>query len=147
VTVDITTEIVIDRLVDAVARVAADPTNAPKWYENIESVSWKTEPPPQIGSLVTFQARFLGRRLEYTYEIVELDDHHLVMRTAEGPFPMETTYTFTPVSPTSTRMTLRNRGEPSGFSKVAAPLMVTAMRRANQKDLAKLKALVESERP
>ena len=146
-TVDITTEIVIDRLVDAVARVAADPTNAPKWYENIESVSWKTEPPPQIGSLVTFVARFLGRRLEYTYEIVELDDHHLVMRTAEGPFPMETTYTFTPVSPTSTRMTLRNRGEPSGFSKVAAPLMVTAMRRANQKDLAKLKALVESERP
>jgi len=147
VTVDITTEIVIDRLVDAVARVAADPTNAPKWYENIESVSWKTEPPPQIGSLVTFVAKFLGRRLEYTYEIVELDDHHLVMRTAEGPFPMETTYTFTPVSPTSTRMTLRNRGEPSGFSKVAAPLMVTAMRRANQKDLAKLKALVESERP
>ena len=146
-TVDITTEIVIDRLVDAVARVAADPTNAPKWYENIESVSWKTEPPPQIGSLVTFVAKFLGRRLEYTYEIVELDDHHLVMRTAEGPFPMETTYTFTPVSPTSTRMTLRNRGEPSGFSKVAAPLMVTAMRRANQKDLAKLKALVESERP
>jgi len=82
VTVDITTEIVIDRLVDAVARVAADPTNAPKWYENIESVSWKTEPPPQIGSLVTFVAKFLGRRLEYTYEIVELDDHHLVMRTA-----------------------------------------------------------------
>jgi len=147
VTVDITTEIVIDRLVDAVARVAADPTNAPKWYENIESVSWKTEPPPQIGSLVTFVAKFLGRRLEYTYEIVELDDHHLVMRTAEGPFPMETTYTFTPVSPTSTRMTLRNRGEPSGFSKVAAPLMVTAMRRANRKDLVKLKALVESERP
>jgi len=147
VTVDVTTEIVIDRLVDAVARVAADPTNAPKWYENIESVSWKTEPPPQIGSLVTFVAKFLGRRLEYTYEIVELDDHHLVMRTAEGPFPMETTYTFTPVSPTSTRMTLRNRGEPSGFSKVAAPLMVTAMRCANQKDLAKLKALVESDRP
>ena len=146
-TVDVTTEIVIDRLVDAVARVAADPTNAPKWYENIESVSWKTEPPPQIGSLVTFVAKFLGRRLEYTYEIVELDDHHLVMRTAEGPFPMETTYTFTPVSPTSTRMTLRNRGEPSGFSKVAAPLMVTAMRCANQKDLAKLKALVESDRP
>ena len=142
-TVDVTTEIVIDRPVEAVVEVAADPTNAPKWYENIESVTWKTEPPPQVGSLVTFVAKFLGRRLEYTYEVIELDDHHLVMSTAEGPFPMETTYTFTPVSPTSTRMTLRNRGEPSGFSKVAAPLMVTAMRRANQKDLAKLKALVE----
>ena len=145
--VDVTTEIVIDCPVELVARVAGDPTNAPKWYENIESVAWKTEPPPQVGSLVTFVAKFLGRRLEYTYEVVELDDHHLVMRTAEGPFPMETTYTYTPVSPTSTRMTLRNRGEPSGFSKLAAPLMVSAMRRANQKDLAKLKALVESERP
>jgi uncharacterized membrane protein len=142
-TVDVTTEIVIDRPVEAVVEVAADPTNAPKWYENIESVTWKTEPPPQVGSLVTFVAKFLGRRLEYTYEVIELDDHHLVMSTAEGPFPMETTYTFTPVSPTSTRMTLRNRGEPSGFSKVAAPLMVTAMRRANHKDLVKLKALVE----
>ena len=142
-TVDVTTEIVIDRPVEEVVEVAADPTNAPKWYENIESVTWKTEPPPQIGSLVTFVAKFLGRRMEYTYEVIELDDHHLVMRTAEGPFPMETTYTFTPVSSTSTRMTLRNRGEPSGFSKVAAPLMVTAMRRANHKDLAALKALVE----
>lgn len=144
-TVDVTSEIVIDRPVEAVARVVADPSHAPEWYENIESVSWKTERPPQIGSLVTFVAKFLGRRLEYTYEIVELDDHHLIMRTAEGPFPMETTYTYTPVSPASTRMTLRNRGEPSGFSKVAGPLVVTAMRRANQKDLAKLKALVEGE--
>ena len=82
-TVDVTTEIVIDRPVEAVVEVAADPTNAPKWYENIESVTWKTEPPPQVGSLVTFVAKFLGRRLEYTYEVIELDDHHLVMSTAE----------------------------------------------------------------
>jgi hypothetical protein len=40
-------------------------------------------------------------------------------------------------------MTLRNHGEPSGFSRVAAPLMASAMRRANQKDLERLKSLLE----
>jgi hypothetical protein len=38
---------------------------------------------------------------------------------------------------------LRNRGEPAGFSKVAAPLMASAMRRANAKDLRLLKRILE----
>jgi uncharacterized protein YndB with AHSA1/START domain len=144
VSVDVVTEIVIDRPPDRVAGYAADPTNAPEWYANIESVEWKTEPPVGVGSQVAFVARFLGRRLAYVYEIVELvPDRRLVMRTAEGPFPMETTYTWDPVGSDQTRMTLRNRGEPSGFSRVGAPLMAAAMRRANTKDLALLKKLME----
>ena len=92
-----------------------------------------------------FVARFLGRRLAYTYEFTDLVPNELlVMRTAEGPFAMETTYTWEPSGDSGTRMTLRNRGEPSGFSKVGAPLMTAAMRRANRKDLAQLKAVLES---
>jgi hypothetical protein len=98
-----------------------------------------------VGSRVAFVARFLGRRLSYTYEIVELTPRErLVMRTAEGPFPMETTYTWATTTDGSTRMTLRNRGQPAGFSRLAAPLMATAMRRANRKDLAQLRAILES---
>jgi hypothetical protein len=85
--------------------------------------------------------------LAYTYEVVELvPGERLVQRTAEGPFPMETTYTWDAVGTDSTRMTLRNRGEPRGFSKVGAPFMEAAMRRANRKDLALLKKLMERER-
>ena len=143
--VDVLTEITIARPVDAVAAYAMDPSNAPRWYDNIDSVEWETEPPPTIGSRVAFVARFLGRRLAYTYELVELvPNTRLVMRTAQGPFPMETTYTWTSCGEGQTRMTLRNRGEPAGFSKLSAPFMAIAMRRANRKDLASLKAVLEA---
>jgi uncharacterized protein YndB with AHSA1/START domain len=144
VAVDVQTEIVIARPPERVASYAGDPANAPAWYVNIKAVEWKTPPPLTVGSQVAFVAQFLGRRLAYTYEIVELvPGKRLVMRTAEGPFPMETSYTWEPETDGHTRMTLRNRGEPRGFSKLAAPLMAAAMRRANQKDLARLKDILE----
>jgi len=144
-TVDVRTEATIDRPVEVVAAYAADPANAPEWYVNIEKVTWENEPPLRVGSKVAFEARFLGRRLAYTYEIAELvPNERLVMRTARGPFPMETTYTWSPDGPGRTRMTLRNRGEPSGFSKVGAPFMAAAMRRANTKDLSALRRILEA---
>jgi uncharacterized membrane protein len=143
--VDVLTEAVIDRPCEAVAEYAGNPDNAPEWYANIQSVEWKTEPPLAVGSRLAFVAQFLGRRLAYTYEIVELvRGERLVMRTAEGPFPMETTYTWERLGERQTRMTLRNRGEPSGFGKLASPLMAGAMRRANRKDLERLKAILET---
>jgi uncharacterized membrane protein len=142
--VDVSTDVTIGRPVEEVAAYAGDPENAPKWYVNIESVEWKTPPPLRVGSRVAFVAHFLGRRLAYTYELVELvPGSRLVMRTSEGPFPMETTYTWESPTEGTTRMTLRNRGEPSGFSKVVAPMMASAMRRANRKDLQRLKGLLE----
>jgi uncharacterized protein YndB with AHSA1/START domain len=142
--VDVLTEVEIGRPRQEVAAYASDPDNATAWYENIERVEWQTEPPFRVGSRVSFVARFLGRTLAYTYEIRELvDGQRLVMRTADGPFPMETTYTWSDAGG-GTRMTLRNRGEPSGFAGVAAPVMAAAMRRANRKDLARLKAILEA---
>lgn len=143
--VDIVTETLIERPIAEVAAYAGNPDNAPEWYVNIKSVEWKTPPPMGVGSRLAFVAQFLGRRLAYTYEIIELvPGARLVMRTAEGPFPMETTYTWASAGEGSTRMTLRNRGEPSGFSKLAAPLMSASMRRANAKDLARLKSILEA---
>jgi uncharacterized membrane protein len=143
--VDVTTQQTIGCPVDAVAAFAADPTNAPEWYANIESVEWISDPLVREGSQVAFVARFLGRRLSYTYEIVAFEPgERLVMRTAEGPFPMETTYTWSATGDDSTLVTLRNRGEPGGFSKLVAPFLAPAMRRANRKDLTSLQRLLES---
>jgi uncharacterized protein YndB with AHSA1/START domain len=142
--VDVQTEVLIARPRPEVAAYAADPDNAPRWYVNIRSAEWRTPPPLGVGSRIAFVAQFLGRRLAYTYEIMEyVAGERLVMRTAEGPFPMETSYAWADAGPGETRMTLRNRGNPSGFSRLVAPFMAAAMRRANRADLDRLKALLE----
>jgi hypothetical protein len=141
--VDVVTSVVINRSVADVSQYAADPDNAPHWYENIKSVEWKTPRPVQIGSQIDFVAHFLGRRLAYTYQVIEfVPGRRLTMRTPGAPFPMETTYTWEDEHG-ATRMTLRNRGTPSGFSAWVAPVMSLMVGRANRKDLALLKRRLE----
>lgn len=143
--VDVETEIEIARPRSVVASFASDPDNATSWYQNIKSVEWKSPKPLTVGSRVAFNAQFLGRRLVYTYEVREMvPGERFVQGTAEGPFPMETTYTWEDTPAGGTRMKLRNRGEPAGFSRLVAPVMASAIRRANNKDLARLKAVLET---
>lgn len=143
--VDVVSQADILRPIDVVSHYAANPSNAPEWYVNIDTVEWRSAAEMRVGAKVAFVARFLGRRLAYTYELTDVRaGERLVMRTAEGPFPMETTYTWSTIGPNATRMTLRNRGEPDGFSRIVAPFMAFAMRRANRKDLRQLKTLLES---
>ena len=142
--VDVVTDIVIARPRAEVAAYAADIDHTTEWYENIKAIRWETEPPLQVGSRMAFVAQFLGRRLAYTYEVRAYEPgERLVMSTEQGPFPMETTYTWEDAADGATRMRLRNRGTPGGFAKVVAPFMASAMRRANRKDLARIKRLLE----
>jgi uncharacterized membrane protein len=144
VPVDVESPIEISRPREEIAAYACDPDNATAWYKNIKAVEWKSPRPLAVGSQIAFVAEFLGRRLVYTYEVTEfVPGERLVMRTAEGPFPMETIYTWKDTSGGATRMVLRNRGEPAGFARLAAVAMVHAMRRANRKDLRRLKQILE----
>ena len=142
--VDVTSEIEIQRPREEVAAYVLDQDTAPEWYENITAVEWLTRPPIEEGSRIDFVARFLGQRLSYTYEVRELvPNERMVMSTADGPFPMQTTYTFQDAPDGATRMTLRNTGEPKSFGSLAASLVAPAMRRANRKDLKRLKQILE----
>jgi Polyketide cyclase / dehydrase and lipid transport len=142
--VDVTSAIEIARPREVVASYAADPDHVRDWYSNIDRVTWETDKPLAIGTRLAFVARFLGRTLSYTYQVIDfVPGARLVMATAEGPFPMETTYTWSDLPGEGTQMTLRNRGTPSGFASFTAPVMIAAMRRANRKDLATLKTLLE----
>jgi hypothetical protein len=142
--IDVVVETVIRRPRHDVAAYATDPDNATAWYEQIERVEWKTERPLAVGSHIEFVARFIGRRLAYTYAIAELlPGERLVMRT-DRPFPMETTYTWSDAE-TGTRMTLRNRGGPTGLARLLHPLMAASVRRSTRRDLERLKHILDRE--
>ncbi|AEI41997.1 SRPBCC family protein [Paenibacillus mucilaginosus] len=142
--IDVQTEITIHRPLAEVEAYTADPDKAPEWYVNIHSAEWRTPRSVAAGAQIAFKARFLGRELSYVYEIVEyIPGQKLMMRTAAGPFPMETTYEWEALSGGATRMKLRNRGTPAGFSKLLAPLMRPAMEKANRKDLDRVKGILE----
>ena len=142
--VDVRTEIIISCTLEKLSEYTSDPDNAPNWYVNIKSVEWKTPKPLQINSKIAFKAEFLGKALSYVYEIVEyLPGEKLVMRTSDGPFPMETTYTWQSLPNAQTKMCLRNAGMPTGFSKWMSPFIKWAMRKANLNDLKLLKKIME----
>jgi len=56
------------------------------------------------------------------------------MRTAQGPFAMQTTCPWQDAPAGGTRMTLRNTGEPTGFGKIAAPMIAPEIRRRDGLD-------------
>ncbi len=142
--VDVITEIEINAPLERVYEYASDPDNACEWYVNIKTSEWLSEKPLQIGSQIGFKAEFMGKQLSYVYGVQELIPHQkMVMKTTNGPFPMETTYTWETIGAEKTLMTLRNRGLPKGFSKLMAPLMVPMMRKANKKDLKEIKRILE----
>jgi uncharacterized membrane protein len=144
--VDVVNEIEIQRPREQVAAYVTDQDNAPRWYESIASVQWHSPPPAYVGARFDFVAEFLGRSLEYTYEVRELvPGERLVMSTSDGPFPMETTYTWEDGPGGATRMTLRNSGQPASFGRLSAAVIARAMRRANRKDLRRLKRILEED--
>ncbi|KSU81141.1 Polyketide cyclase / dehydrase and lipid transport [Fictibacillus enclensis] len=143
--VDVVTEIIINCPIEKVSSYASDPENAPTWYVNIHSAEWKTPKPLKVGSKIAFKAKFLGRELAYVYEIVGvIPEKELAMKTANGPFPMETIYTWSSLDHNQTRMILRNKGNPEGFSKIITPFISKMMKKANMKDLQKLKYILEN---
>ena len=142
--VDVGSEILIERPPGIVSAYVSDPGNAPTWHEHITSAAWVTEQVAHVGSRIRIVVEFIGRKLDFTYDIVEfVPGEKIVMRSVEGPFAMETAYTFEETRDGHTRMTMRNHGELSGPSKLMAPVVTKALRSATEKDLTKLKQILE----
>jgi hypothetical protein len=133
----------IGRARDEVAAFAMDPANDMRWIEAFAEVTVLTPPPVGRGTRVSRVAHFLGRRIEYVNEITAYEPPSLLeMRSVKAPFPMEVAYRFEDADG-GTRVTIETRGDAGGFYKLAGPLLNRAVRKGVEKDLAKLKQVLE----
>ena len=142
--VRVSSVIEIDRPRSEVAAFVVDPARAREWYGDVRDVRWNRRP-VAVGSRLAFVAAFLGRESDYIYEVTELvPDERYAMSRAEGPFPMETVYSWEDIGGGGTRMTLQSSGHPRGLSLLLAPLLRSSMKHSGRKDLARLKTILEA---
>jgi hypothetical protein len=139
-------EVAIARPAEEVTGFAFDPTNDPAWIGGIREAELQGPRPVRVGSRVRRVARFLGQRILYVMDIVELTDGRMRMHAVEAPFPMDVTYEFTPAGG-RTKARIRIQGHPSGYYRLAGPLLPGMVRRSVTGDLRRLKRIVESKAP
>ena len=134
---DVLTAIEINRPRSEVADYVSNPENATAWYQNINKAEMKSPKPLSAGSEIAFEAEFMDKTLEYTYQVTEYTPgESLVMSSTSGPFPMETSYRFSDTPAGGTKVELRNVAQD--------PDMATVIEIENRQDLARLKSILEN---
>lgn len=137
----------IDRPPDQVAGFAMEAENDTRWIGGISSARRLTTGPTDVGTRVERVASFMGKRIDYVMDVVELEPgRKIVLRSVKSPFPMKVTYGFERID-SGTEVTLRVEGEPAGFYKLAGGLMAPGVRKNLTSDLKRLKDICESEIP
>jgi Polyketide cyclase / dehydrase and lipid transport len=152
VSIDITAEVAIHRALRDVAAYMIDPAHDPEWIGGVREARMETPPPLAVGSRVARVAHFLGRRVEYVNEVVELDPERVLdMRSVRAPFPMRVTYSFEAGADAAaggagatTVVRNRVRGAPGGFFALFGPLLAPLVKRSVQKDLERLRDVLEA---
>ena len=141
--IDVKAEVVINRPKDEVAGFAMNADNDPIWIGGIVEAKVVTEPPFGKGTKVARVAKFMGRRMEYTPEVIRYEPGKLLEMSTDVPFEMTIRYEFEDAGD-GTLARIRVQGEGSGFYRLAAPLLARMVKRNVTSDLRTLKRLLES---
>ena len=138
------TSVVINRPIEEVFDYLTDCTRNPAWLSMVLEAHWTSAKPHGLGATGVMTVRFLGRRFEMPFEVIE---HDPPLRSAikfdGGPFPIRGEYTLEPAEG-STRITSLMEGSTGGFFKLADSLLAPMFKRAMRSDLANLKTLLEA---
>jgi uncharacterized membrane protein len=145
--VDVTATTTIDRPPEEVAAYLRDPANDTSWIGGLRSARLLTPEPVAVGSQVERVASFLGRRVHYVNEVVELTGDRLVMRSVRAPFPMRVTYGHRAAGGAATEVSVQVQGDAGSFYALAAPLLGLAVRRSITRDLRNLERALGRPQP
>ena len=136
--------ITIKRPADEVFAFISNFENNPKWQKGMQSCTFTSPPPLQVGSTYDQEAKFLGRPIISKFEVIAYEPGRMVKAaTTSSSFPITFTRRVEPVEG-RTRVTAVIEGDSSGFFRIAEPLMRWMVNRSINNDYARLKQLLEA---
>jgi ligand-binding SRPBCC domain-containing protein len=143
-------EIIIRRPPEDVFAFTTAPENDRLWSSTAVERRVESEGPVQVGTRIKAVDKFLGRRIESTFEVTEHEpNRRSAIKFVSGPFPAEGTYTFEP-APEGTRFRWSLQAPPGlgglFLGRVTDPLVTRMFRRRLQRDLRRLKDVLEGGR-
>ncbi len=139
----VTAEVFVDRPPEWVFEFVSNFENNPRWQGGMVEARWLTPPPLVVGSQYEQVAKFLGRRIVSTFEVVALEPGRLVKATTiESSFPITFTRRVEPEG-TGSRVSALVEGDASGFFRIAEPVLRWLVERSVRADYARLKELLE----
>lgn len=122
----------------------SDWTNNPSWQKGMESCTWTSEPPLRIGSTYDQVARFLGRPIISSFEVVEYEpDRKVRIKTTKSTLPLDITREVRPGPDGGTTLAAVIRGEPQGLMKRFEGLAQKMVERNVNADYDRLKAVFD----
>lgn len=138
----------VDKPAGEVFDYLADMANNPDWQRGQERCTWTSEPPLRVGSTYDQRARFLGRTITSSFEVVELEPGRRIrIVSTAGTMPIDVTRTVEPLADDRCRVGAEVRGEPPRAMRLLGPMLDRLVRRSVTGDYERLKARLEAPTP
>jgi uncharacterized membrane protein len=137
------TTVQIERPSEEVFAYISNFENNPKWQSGQLEAQFTSEGPLRVGSTYDQVAKFLGRRVVNTFEVLEYEPNRKVKASStSGSFPITFTRMVKPRDG-GAEVTAIIEGDASGFFKLAEPLLARMVQRSVDSDYRTLKRLME----
>ena len=143
--IQVTVNIQIDRPPAEVFAYIANFENNPKWQSGMVSARFTSTGPLSSGSTYEQEARFLGRPVFSSFEVIAYEPGQCIkITTVSGSFPITVTRSVQP-NGSGSDVTAVIEGDASGFFRLAEPLLEAFVRRSVEGDYRRLKTLLEAQ--
>lgn len=140
----IESSVTVNRPIEEVFTFVTDIRNSTKWMSGVLEAAQTSSGPMGVGATYRFNIEVMGRKLETTGEVAVYDPpSKYAWKASSGPFPMSGSTTCEPVAG-GTLVTDTIEVEPGGFFKLAEPLLIKQQRGQVEKDMKRLKELLEA---
>lgn len=134
--------IIIKRPIEEVFAFVADPRNDLKWRSDVVE-SNVTSGSLGVGTTFEFASEFMGRKIETKGEMTVYDPpKRFAWKSIKSPIPVSAVTTFEAVAD-GTLVVDTADFEPGGFFKIAEPLLIKQAQSSTEKDMKRLKELLE----